>query len=157
MEQTPITLTPLDRQILSELQRDATLSARALADRLNQPQSSVWRRLNGLEKTGIIRSRVALLDPARAGIGVCVFVQIDLTGHSPDIRTAFEALVARTPEIMDCFAVTGGFDYTLIVRCASVAAFEELLMHRILAHDSVANASSQFSLRHIKAQTALPL
>ena len=157
MKQTPITLDRTDRAILHALQRDATLSVRALAQRLDLPQSSVWRRLNALEATGIVRARVALLDPARAGVGVCVFVQIDLTGHSPAIRQSFEALVARTPEIMDCFAVTGDFDYTLIVRCASVEDFEELLMHRLLAHDSVANASSQFALRHIKAETALPL
>lgn len=157
MKQMPLNLDPLDRDILAALQRDATLSARALAERLGQAQSTIWRRLNSLEQTGIIRARVALLDPTRAGVGVCVFVQINLTGHSPAIRAAFEALVMRTPEIMDCFAVTGGFDYSLIVRCGSVEDFETLLMHHILAHDSVANASSQFALRHIKAETALPL
>ncbi|WP_316015275.1 Lrp/AsnC family transcriptional regulator [Roseobacter sp. HKCCA0434] len=154
---SPLTLTELDRAILAALQEDASLSARALAERLGQSQSTVWRRLNGLEEAGAIRARVALLDPARVGIGVCVFVQINLTDHGPRIRQAFEALVARTPEIMDCYAVTGSFDYTLIVRCASVEAFEDLLMHRLLAHEAVANASSQFTLRHIKAQTALPL
>ncbi|RED12299.1 Lrp/AsnC family transcriptional regulator [Pontivivens insulae] len=146
-----------DRSILHALQRDATLSVRALAEQLGQAQSTIWRRLAALEKAELIRKRVALLDPAKLGIGVCVFVQINLRGHSADIRKAFEALVARTPEIMDCFAVTGSFDYTLIVRTGSVEDFEALLMHRILDHDSVANAASHFSLRHVKHETALPL
>ena len=152
-----INLDETDRAILNALQRDATLSVRALAEHLNQSQSTLWRRMSALEKADLIRRRVALLDPAKVGIGVCVFVQINLRGHSADIRKAFEALVERTPEIMDCFAVTGGFDYTLIVRTRTVEDFETLLMQRILDHDSVANAASHFSLRHIKHETALPL
>ncbi len=157
VKQSSLSLTELDRLILQALQRDATLSVRGLAEKLDQSQSTIWRRLTSLEKAGAIRARVALLDPARVGVPVCVFVQINLTGHGPEVRKSFESLVERTPEILDCYAVTGTFDYTLIVRCGSVEDFEELLMHRILNHDSVANASSQFALRQIKSETALPI
>jgi DNA-binding Lrp family transcriptional regulator len=150
-------LSKSDRAILTVMQADATLSLRDIAERVAMSQSTVWRRIQDLEARGVIARRVTLLDPAKAGMGVCVFVQVNLRAHDLETRTGFERMVAACPEILNCYAVTGGFDYTLIIRAESVEAFETLLMERILAHPGVANSASQLALREVKHETALPL
>ena len=157
MNETAQSLPEQDREILRHLQRDATLSLRDLAERVGMSQSTVWRRIEALEATGLITGRVTLVDADRAGVSVCVFVQINLRDHNPETRRAFETMIHAMPEAMDCYAVTGAFDYTVILRTGSVAAFEDILMNRILAAECVANAASHLSLRHIKHSTALPI
>ena len=110
-----------------------------------------------LEASGIIGKQVMLLDPEKAGFPVCVFVFIQIKDYSSKSRANFESFVRDTPEIMECFSVTGAHDYTLIIRTRSVSEFERLLMDAILRHPSVESASSQISLRQHKYTTELPL
>ena len=146
-----------DLAVLRSIQADASQTVRELALALGMSPSTVSRRLTELEQTGAIERRVALLDPEKVGFPVCVFVQINLVDHAMETRRQFESLVLRTPEILECFSVTGTHDYTLILRTHSVGEFEHILMEQILAHDSVAQASSQIALRQHKYTTALPL
>lgn len=150
-------LTETDRAVLRAIQKDAGATVRDLAKRLSLSASTVSRRLAELEQVGAIQRRVALLDPEKVGFPVCVFVAVDLVDHAPETRASFEQLVHGTPEILECFSVTGTHDYTLIIRTHSVAEFEQILMERILADDAVAQASSQIALRQHKYSTALPL
>lgn len=146
-----------DRAVLSALQDDASITVRDLASRLHVSASTVSRRLAELEQQGVIRRRVALLDADQLGFAVCAFVAVNLVDHSPGSRQGFEALVQRTPAVLECFSVTGTQDYTLIIRTRSVDEFERLLMDDILADPAVAQASSQIALRQLKYSTALPL
>ena len=143
--------------MLRAVQEDADATVRELAERLGMSPSTVSRRLAELEQVGAIHRRVALLDADRVGFPVCVFVAVNLVNHSKETRRQFEALVMGTPEILECFSVTGTHDYTLIIRTHSVGEFEHMLMEKILADDSVAQASSQIALRQHKYTTALPL
>ena len=152
-----LSLSETDLKVLRAIQQDATGSARELAERLGMSPSTLWRRVNELEQVGAIKSRVAILDPERAGFSVCVFVLVNLANYDKPTLQRFEDFVNDTPEILECFAVTGTNDYTLIIRSRSVGEFERLLMDRILTHDSVASATSQFALRQHKYSTALPL
>ncbi len=153
----PIRLTEADRSVLRAVQDDAGATVRELAERLNMSPSTVSRRLAELEDVGAIQRRVALLDADKVGFPVCVFVAVNLVDHAPETRTSFERLVHGTPEILECFSVTGTHDYTLIIRTHSVGEFEHILMEKILADDAVAQASSQIALRQHKYSTALPL
>lgn len=153
----PLRLTESDRSVLRAIQDDADATVRELAERLGMSPSTVSRRITELEQVGAIRRRVALLDPDKVGFPVCVFVFINLVDHSKETRRQFEALVTGTAEVLECFSVTGTHDYTLIIRTHSVGEFEHLLMDKLLADDSVAQASSQIALRQHKYSTALPL
>ena len=153
----PLRLTEGDRAVLRAIQDDADATVRELAERLGMSPSTVSRRITELEQVGAILRRVALLDPDKVGFPVCVFVFINLVDHSKETRRQFEALVTGTAEVLECFSVTGTHDYTLIIRTHSVVEFEHLLMDKILADDSVAQASSQIALRQHKYSTALPL
>ena len=136
-----LSLSETDLKVLRAIQQDATGSARELAERLGMSPSTLWRRVNELEQVGAIKSRVAIVDPERAGFSVCVFVFVNLADYDKPTLQRFEEFV----------------NYTLIIRSRSVGEFERLLMDRILAHESVASATSQFALRQHKYSTALPL
>jgi Lrp/AsnC family transcriptional regulator len=156
-ENHPVSLSETDLAVLRVIQEDATLTARELAERLGMSPSTLWRRVNELEQVGAIEGRVALLNPDKVGLPVCVFVFIDMVNHDKQTLAEFVRFVKDTASIMECFAVTGAHDYTLIVRASSVGAFEQILMEEILPHASVASASSQIALRQHKYSTALPL
>jgi Lrp/AsnC family transcriptional regulator len=153
----PISLSDTDLAILRAIQRDASATVRELAEQLSMSPSTLWRKLNDLQQVGAIRKRVALLDADKVGVPVCVFVFINLVDHEKSTLRAFERFVNETPEIMECFSVTGAHDYTLIIRTKSVSAFELILMDHVLAHPAVAAASSQVALRQHKYATTLPI
>lgn len=150
-------LSEPDRAILNALQTDASISTRDLAERLGMSQSTLWRRINELETSGVIEKRVALVSPEAVGSEISAVVYVDLERYGEDARRAFETFIDTTPEIPQCYAVTGSHDYVLIVHTRSVSSFEALLMNQILAHPSVASATSQMTLRRVKYSTALPL
>ncbi len=152
-----ITLSAQDISILNELQSGAAEGRTQLAEKLGMSPTTLWRRVNELKKSGVIRGDVTLLDPDQVGYPVCVFVFVNLKDYNRDTRHAFEAFIEDTPQIMECFSVTGAYDYTLIVRSRSVSDFETFLMEEVLSHPGVESASSQIALRQHKYTTAFPL
>lgn len=152
-----ISLDSADRAILALLQRDAGATLEALAAAANLSSASAWRRVKSLEGAGLIAARVALVDAAKAGRGLCVFADVSLHEHGEGKRKEFERFVSAAEEIMECHSIAGNRDYLLKIRVRDVAAYEAFLMERLLAHPSVASASSSFSLRELKYKTALPI
>lgn len=146
-----------DVKILRALQEDCTASVSGLAEALAMSTTTLWRRIADLEKKGVIKGRVALVDAKAVGASVATFVYLKMVDYEAGNRDAFETWVVRIPQIMECFAVTGEYDYTLLVRTATVEDFEGLLLKDILAHPSVASATSQIALREVKYSTALPI
>lgn len=150
-------LSESNLKVLRLVQKEWGSSRQQLAEAAGMSVSTLWRRLTELEKGGAIRKRVALLDPAVVNVPVCVFISVNLESHDTNTRQKFEDFVSQSSEIMECFSITGAFDYMLIVRSRSVMAFETFLMEDILGHPSVASASSQISLRQHKYSTELPI
>jgi len=143
--------------ILRAIQENATLTIEQLAEKVSLSQTTLWRRLKELENNKVIEGRVTLLNPGKTGFSVCAFIYVNIVSHSKKNRETFEKLITKTPEIMECFSITGPHDYILKIRVRDIAAYESLLMDKILAHPSVANASSNIALRQHKSTTVLPL
>lgn len=147
----------IDRRILDVLQDDAQLSHAELAERVGSSAASCWRRVRSLEAAGILGPAVRLLDASKVNRSVNVICNVRLRGHTREATTAFEEFVSNRPEIMDCYSMSGDWDYLLRVVAADVSDYERFLMRILLAHPSVATASSHFALSQTKRTTKLPL
>ena len=152
-----ISLSVADRAILRLLQSDAGATLEAIAEVANLSSASAWRRVKALEEAGVIRARAALLDPDKAGWGLCAFADVSLKDHSAENRRNFERFVEAADEVMECHSLAGARDYLLKIRAPDIAAYEAFLMERLLTHPAVASAASSFSLRELKYTTAVPV
>ena len=150
-------LDQTDRKILEILQTDATLSASDIADRVWLSQSPCWRRINRLEKRGIIRRRVALLDQRALGLNVVVFAHIKLSAHGRKSLPEFENAIRNFPEVLDCFTTTVEVDYILKVVTRNIESYEQFFRNSLSQLPSVQEVNSTVALSNIKTTTALPL
>ncbi len=153
----PSPLAKQDVAILQLLQRDATLSTSALAERINVSQSPCWRRVNRLEQEGIIRSRVALLDRNALGMEVVVFATINLTSTGRQNLLEFERDIVRHPEVMECYTMTGIWDYMLKIVTRDIRHYEEFVRNTLTASPSIRELHSHMAVTEIKNSTELPL
>lgn len=149
-------LDTYDRKILTALQHDATLSLDTLADLAALSRNAVWRRVKALEDRGVLKARVALLDPASLGLGLSVFMLIRAGAHSPDWSTRFSRATRDMPEILAAYRMTGDLDYLLHARVADMADYDRLYQ-RLTAKVEIADVSASFVMEEIKETTALPL
>lgn len=147
----------IDRKIISALQQDATISHADLAERVGASSASCWRRIKALEGAGILAATVRLVAPEKIGLGVNVLCNIRMRSHALESRSAFEQFVEGRPEIVECFSMSGEWDYLLRVVVADVADYNRFLMMTLLSHPSVSGAASHFALAMTKFTTALPI
>ena len=146
----------IDQRILTILQSDATQSVDAISDRVALSRNACWRRIKALEASGIIRARVALLDPIKIGCPLTALVLIRTEQHSDNWRKDFATAIAALPEIISAQRMTGDLDYVLRVRLTDVAAYD-LFYKRLTSRISVSDISASFVMEDIKDTTALPL
>jgi len=146
----------IDRKILGCLQRDATLSVADIAGRVGLSSTPCWRRIQNLEKTGVIRARVALLDAAKLNAGVTVFVRLRTNQHNHDWLQNFAKAVAKMDEVVEFYRMSGEIDYLLKVVVSDIASYDAVYKRLIRAAD-FSDVSSSFALEEIKYSTALPL
>ena len=149
-------LDQLDCKILSVLQEDATLSVSAIAEKVGLTTTPCWRRIQKLEDQGVIRKRVALLDPARLNLGVTVFISIKTNQHKIEWFEAFYRLVSAIPEVVEFYRVTGNTDYLLKVIISSIEGYDRVYKTLIKGAE-LADVSSMFAMEQSKYTTALPL
>lgn len=145
-----------DHNILDALQQDGTLSVEALSERVHLSRNACWRRVKALEARGVIRGRVALLDPEQVGCGLSVLIQIRTDRHDPEWLEAFRSAVETLPEIVDVWRTSGELDYVLRARIADVKAYDRLYQ-RLIARVPLADVSASFVMEEIKSTTRLPL
>ncbi len=146
----------IDRKILTELMRDATLPVAQIADRVGLSQTPCWKRIQKLEAAGVITGRVALVDPTRIGFGLTIFVGIEAADHGSAWRDSFVAAVAAIPEILDVYRMAGDMDYLLRIAVPDMAAYD-VLYRRLTEAVPIKNITSHFSMERIKTSTAYPL
>ncbi len=150
-------LTNSDRRLLQALQTDVTQSQVDLAETAGLSRTSCWRRVRELEKSGLIRQKVALLDPKLAGFGIEVLLLVAMTEHTDENRRNFESHVRGLAHVLECFSVSGERDYMLQVVAKDMDSYTDFLNSQILKHPAVRSASSTFVLKRVKYSTALPV
>ncbi|MEX2691064.1 Lrp/AsnC family transcriptional regulator [Rhizobium mongolense] len=145
------------RKLLQLVQAGSSLSLAELAEKAGMSQSTAWRKMQELETEGVIRKRVALLDPAKLDLKLCIIAHVTLEDHHEEAIEAFAAVVRDRPEIMECYALSGTFDYMLKIRARDVEAYEAFMTRYLMRNPHVRNVVSSFVLRELKSTTELPI
>jgi Lrp/AsnC family transcriptional regulator len=146
----------IDRRILAELQRDATLSVDQLSERIDLSRNACWRRVKLLEKEGVIRGRVTLVDPEKLGLSLMVFIIVRTASHDPEWLARFKSAVTAFPEIISVYRMSGDLDYVLRARVADVKGYDRLYQ-RLITRVPLADVSASFVMEEIKETTIVPV
>ncbi len=147
----------IDRRLLDVLQRDGNITNLELAGKVHLSPSACLRRVRALEKSGVIRRYVALLDPRKVGLGLIGFVTVKLEKRGRMPTDTFARAVKDWPEVMACHSLTGDMDYLLRVQVEDLEHFSRFVMDSLLKQPGVLDVKSSFVLEEIKETTALPL
>ncbi|PVH28416.1 Lrp/AsnC family transcriptional regulator [Pararhodobacter oceanensis] len=150
-------LDQIDAKILAAIQDNAMLTAQELGERINLSASQAARRRARLESEGYVTGHSARLDPARIGLTVQAFVQVQMSTHTPERAKGFERLLQAQPEVISVWTLTGEADYLLHVWCADLAALNQLIHDRLLPDPAVARVQSQIVMNQLKSFTGLPV
>ena len=146
----------LDRKILRLLQEDATLAVADIAKKVGLSTTPCWRRIQKLEEDGVIKRRVALLDPEKVNTKVTVFVSIRTNAHNTEWLLRFSEVVQEFPEVVEFYRMSGEVDYLLKVVVPDIAAYDAFYK-RMIARIEIRDVSSAFAMEQIKYTTELPL
>lgn len=149
-------LDSFDRTILNAMQSDSSLSIDEIADRTRLSRNACWRRIKKLDEDGVIRSRVALLDPQKLNLGLTAFIAIRTTHHEPGWLKKFAAAVQDLPEIIGVYRTTGETDYLLHAVVSDIAGYDRLYK-KLISRVSLTDVAASFVMEKIKETTALPL
>ncbi len=150
-------LDTYDKAILNALQRDGRISNKSLAELVSLSESACLRRVRALEEEGMIDRYVALVSQSKAGLPGDVWVSIGLHREEDSELAAFEEAVRSIPEVMECFLMTGEFDYLLRVVVSDMADFERIHKQSLTRLPGVARVNSSVAIRTVQKKTELPL
>lgn len=145
-----------DRKILQIVQADSSLPIAVIAAKVGLSQTPCWKRIQRLELEGVIRRRIALLDPQKLGLGITVFVTIQVADHAREKLSQFAHAISAMDEVLDFYRMAGDVDYLLRVVVADTKAFDAFYK-RLIDIIPLKTVTSRFALESIKAETALPI
>jgi Lrp/AsnC family transcriptional regulator len=145
-----VELDDIDRQILRLLSRDATLSLADIGSEVGLTANPCWKRIRRLEQAGVIAGRVAVLDQAKVGLPVSVFVSLETADHSAAWLERFAAVVAGMPEIVQAWRMSGDVDYLLHVVLPDLAAYDGFYQ-KLIGAVALRNVTSRFALERMKS------
>ena len=146
----------IDRKILALLQRDATTPVAEIGRKVGLSTTPCWRRIQKMEEDGIIKGRVAILDPQKINAGVTVFVSIRTNSHSLEWLRRFSEVIQEFPEVVEFYRMSGDVDYLLRVVVPDIGAYD-VFYKKLISRVEIAKVSSAFAMERIKYTTALPL
>lgn len=152
-----IALSSIDRRILRALQEDGRMTIQAVAERVGLSASPCLRRIRQLEEAGLISAYSAIVDQKAVGLPVSVFISIKLERQRSKELDRFADAIRAWPEVMECYLMTGQFDFLLRVVCADLAAYEAFLREKLTQLEGVGSIESSFSLAQIKYSRVLPI
>jgi DNA-binding Lrp family transcriptional regulator len=157
MSKETVALDQIDRKIVRALQDNARLSSQELSDRVGISPSPCWRRVKALEEAGVITRYVTLVDPEALGLSISIFTSVSLDKQIETALETFQKAVRKRPEVMECYLMTGDFDYLLRVVVGSLHDYERFLLDHLTRIPGVASIKSSFALKQVKYTTALPV
>ena len=146
-----------DRNILRILQGDGRITNRELAERCSLSPAACHERFKRLQERGYIKGFAALLDPEKLERALLIFVEVVLDRTTGDVFEAFAQAVRRTPEIMECHMVAGGFDYLIRARVQDMAAYRAFLGETLITMPGVRETRTYAVLEEVKTTTQLPI
>ncbi|AGW92770.1 MULTISPECIES: Lrp/AsnC family transcriptional regulator [Cupriavidus] len=146
-----------DIAILNQLQQNARITNAELARAVNLSPTPCFNRVKALEKAGLIKQQVTLLNPEPLGLRINVFIQVSLEKQVEDALRRFEEAIDKRPEVMECYLMTGDADYLLRVVVPSMQSLERFILEQLTKIPGVSNIRSSFALKQVRYRTALPL
>lgn len=150
-------LDALDLRILELLQRDVTLPVNDIAEQVASSKSVVWRRVQRFLDSGIIRSRVAVLDTRKVGLGITVFAQVKMVRHGKNTLQKFAAAINRLPEVVECHTLMGDVDFLLKIVVRDVERYQQFVWNELSQIEGVREVNSSISLSQLVESSRLPL
>jgi Lrp/AsnC family transcriptional regulator len=147
----------IDLKILRVLQKEHGLPINEIGERVGLSHTPCWRRIKKMEELGIIRNRAVILDANLLDLGVTVFVFVRLKQHHEEALIGFERAVLDFKEIVQCYSMTGEFDYLIRVVTTGVSSYEDFVKNKLLHLPDVAFVNSSFALQEVKNTTELPI
>lgn len=148
-----IILDKVDRKLLNLLQKDNQTPTRVLADKCHISQPTCLRRLRDLRANGVIAADVSLVDPFALGYGMLVFLEVSLTNQGDEFMQAFEASMKKEQEVMQCYFVSGEYDYFLVIHVLDMDAYYQFVRRAISGSGNVRNFHSRFPMKRAKFAT----
>ncbi|TDO22960.1 Lrp/AsnC family transcriptional regulator [Pedobacter duraquae] len=152
-----IELDPTDKEILRILQKDAGITHKQLSDQLYKSVATIHERVRRLKTLGYIKKTVAILDRRKIDRNLIAFSQVLLNDHAADTLRGFEEEVVKFPEVMECFQMTGSFDFILRIATRDMDAYHEFYRHKLATLPNITTVQSFFVLSETKSDTAYPI
>lgn len=149
-------LDATDRNILAELQRDASQSLDEIARKTGSSKTPVWNRIKKMRERGVIRQDTVVLDPEKLGLEACFFVLIRTSEHEADWQDRFLHALRSRPEVLEAHRLAGDIDYILKVRVPNARAYDAFYQ-ALISEVRIFNVTALLSMEEIKSTTALPL
>ncbi|WP_419814248.1 Lrp/AsnC family transcriptional regulator [Glacieibacterium sp.] len=152
-----LTLDVYERRILALLQEDSSLSIAAIAEQVGLSQTPCYRRIDRLERDGIIKRRVALIDRDKVGLNAHIFAQVKLNAHGRANLDEFTTAIRSLPEVLDCHVLMGPVDFMLRIVAQDIKAYERFFFDTLSQLPGIQEVNSSVALSEIKSTTSLPL
>ncbi|MEM7187458.1 MAG: Lrp/AsnC family transcriptional regulator [Bacteroidota bacterium] len=150
-------LDQIDRQLLMYLQSDCKQTNKELSVKLHLSVTAVYERIKKLERAGVIRRYVALVAPEKVDLGFLVFCHVKLEKHDKDAIMYFETEVERLEEVVECFHMSGDYDYLLKVMVGDMEHFRSFMVHKLTTLQHIGSTRSSFTINQVKNTTAVQL
>jgi len=152
-----MTLDPIDKKLLLLLQIDSKKTTKELSLKLNLSVTAVYERIKKLEREGVIDKYVALLNKSRVDKGFVVFCHLKLIQHSQEFLTKFESEVVKLSEVLECFHVSGDYDYILKIVVKDMEAYREFLVSKLTTLQHIGSTQSTFMISEVKNTTVVAI
>lgn len=151
------TLDNIDIKILKLLQDNSQLSTKEIAAEVNLSTTPVYERIKRLQSDGYIKKYVALLDAEKLKIGFTVFCNVKITSHNYKVARDFVSQVMNIPEVLECYAIAGAFDYLIKIQAPDMAYYRRFMFEVLGRIESIGSITSMFVMNEVKHTHCLPL